>query len=234
MLGQLCLDGSRWDRLRLDRSQVLRLPVLRVCLTTGQGWGARRRLDRGARLLARSGVRRALAQRGFEGWPELERRGILPVEAAPLCRSLAAPLALAALERQGEDPARSAVTLRAGRVSRDMEQAARQLCPVVRDLFIDAGPSGHELASQLYWDYGAAVCPTGCSAAPVTLSFDGERPGPEDGCQLRLWGVSPKLAGLEIAAPELVVPEDLDPLPVLSAMWTSGRLRREELAVKIT
>ena len=233
MLGELCWGAGRWEPARLDRGQVLCLPVLRARLAQGEDWLSRRRLERSARLLARGGVRRVFTARGFRDWAALERRGIRPVEGAPLCRFLAAALALAALERRGEDPARSAVTLRAGRVSRDVERSARLLCPVVRELFIDAGAGGRALAEALYREFGAAVCPEG-RGAPVALCFDGERPAGEEGCLLRLWGREPDLAGLELAAPSLTVPEELEALPVLSALWESGRLKGEELTVKIT
>lgn len=65
-----------------------------------------RRLERAAELLCRAGVRRVLAQEGFAGWPLLEAAGLQRVSAAALCQALAAPLALAALKRQGIAPGR--------------------------------------------------------------------------------------------------------------------------------
>lgn len=221
VLGVLSWGQERWGRVRLSRERVLELAVLRASLAPG-GRREGRRLDRAGRLLLRQGVRLLLPLRRSPPPVEVERLGLSWVEPTPLYRFLAAPLVLATLEREGRSPRRSAVALRGRRVDQDLERTARLLCPVVRELVIDAPAGGEALARALYWEYGIAVRPDG--GADVSVRFGGEPA--EKG--LLLCGPAPDLGGVSVTAPEIAVPEELESLPVLSALWQAGRLREKD------
>lgn len=222
MLGVLRWSPDR--RVVLGRGQVLGLPVLEARLDPGGRWGGRR-LERAARLLARQGVKRILPLRDFSGQQGLERRGLLPVEPLPLYRTMAGELALAALSQTGKEAGRAGIALRGERVDGDLARAARLLCPRVRTLTIQVPRGGEQLARELYWEFGAAVSPEGETDAAVRFSGRGQ-----DG-ELVLCGPTPQLLGLEIKAPGLDLPEELEPLPVLTALWQAGRLELEQLEI---
>ena len=222
MLGVLRWSPDR--RVVLGRGQVLGLPVLEARLDPGGRWGGRR-LDRAARLLARQGVKRILPLRNFGGQQGLERRGLLPVEPLPLYRAMAGELALAALSQAGKETGRAGIALRGERVDAELARAARLLCPRVRTLIIQVPRGGEQLARKLYWEFGAAVSPEG--KADAAVRFSGRR---QDG-ELVLCGSMPELQGLEVKAPGLDLPEELEPLPVLTALWQAGRLELEQLDV---
>lgn len=225
MLGVLRWSPDR--RVVLGRGQVLGLPVLEARLDPGGRWGGRR-LDRAARLLARQGIRRILPLRDFDRWRELERRGLLPVEPLPLYRAMAGELALAVLHRAGKEAGRAGIALRGERVDAELARAARLLCPRVRTLIIQVPRGGEQLARELYWEFGAAVSPEGETDAAVRFSGRGR-----DG-ELVLCGPMPQLLGLELKAPGLDLPEEPEPLPVLTALWQAGRLELEQLDITWT
>jgi len=207
----------------LDLDRVLTLPVVRAQLAEG-AWSRRRQLDRAVRLLERQGVRRLLPRRESDD-PAPE--GLRWVDPAPMCRHMAAPLALAELERRGRDPRRTRIALRGRGVDQALARAARLLCPTVRELVIDAPFGGERLAKQLYWDYGVAVCPGG--GADLSVRFGGTPEAGEEG--FLLCGPRPDLGGLALTAPAVAVPEELEELPVLCALWEAGRLGEGELKI---
>ncbi len=102
MLGQVVYqrDGKG---TKVVRAPLHGVPVLRVALDP-EGFWARRRAGRAARRLVRQGAARVLVPEDFPFWEELSRAGLRPVDPLPLLRSCAAPMALALLRRQGEDP----------------------------------------------------------------------------------------------------------------------------------
>lgn len=160
MVGWLVREDRRGRRPVLERTQLAGMTVLRAGVPAPDALAQRkleRRLERAAELLCRAGVRRVLAQEGFAGWPLLEAAGLQRVSAAALCQALAAPLALAALKRQGIAPGQAAVSLAGTRVNRPLFQAAEQLCRHVRTLIVDAPAGGRELAGYLRCAYGAPV-----------------------------------------------------------------------------
>lgn len=225
MLGLLCRVPGRWGKVSLDLDRVLSLPVVRAELAGG-AWSERRQLSRAVRLLERQGVRRLLPRRESDA-PAPE--GLRWVDPTPMCRYMAAPLALAELERRGEDPHRTRIALRSRGVDSALERTARLLCPTVRELVIDVPFGGERLAKRLYWDYGVAVCPGG--GADLSVRFGGTPEVGEEG--FLLYGSKPDLGALALTAPGLTVPEELEPLPVLCALWESGRLGEEELKISI-
>ena len=225
MLGLLRWGPER--RVVLERGQVLGLPVLEIKLDYGGRWGGRR-LDRAARLLARNGVRRVLPSRDFDDWKALERRGLLPIEPLPLYGAMAGELALSALRQAGKEPGRAGIALRGERVDAELARTARLLCPRVRTLIIQVPRGGERLARELYWEFGAAVSPEG--EADAVVRFSGRI---QEG-ELVLCGPAPELLGLEIHAPGLRLPEELEEMSVLTALWQAGRLELEQLDITWT
>ncbi len=224
MIGQLVLAPK--GRGTAAPGRLYGLPVLRGWADPGGFWGERR-LRRAGRELRRAGVLRVLTPRDFVWWPLLEQLGLRPVDQTPFLRAQSAPLALAALERQGLAPDRAAVALRGLRADRDMARTAAQLCPRVRRLIIDAPRGGQELARWLRWEFGIPVLPPG-EQGQAALAF-------QAGCAveagtLELWGPGPRLAGLTLAAPALEA-EDREDLSLLTALWEGGKLGPEDIKI---
>lgn len=219
MLGVLSWNGQR--DTTAERIQMLGLRVLRVSIPSGGRW-EKHRLRRAARLLARQRVRRVLAPREFDGWQELERWGLYPVDPTPLYRAMADRLALADLGRRGVENRQACVVLRGDYVDADLERAARLLCPQVRALIIQVDWGGERLARELYWTFGAALQTQRHPDTVVRFSGKGQ-PGELVLC------AQPELLGLGLEAEGLALPEELEPMPLLAALWQSGRLSLEEL-----
>jgi len=221
VLGLLCWSEGR--DIRLERAQLLGLPVLRVSFSPGGRWAARR-LHRAARLLVRNGVRRVLVPVAFDGWQELNRWGLRGVDPVPLHRAMADRLVLAELERRGVEKERACVALRGEYVDAELARTARLLCPQVRTLIIQVVWGGERLVRELYREFGA-VAPPGAQA-DVAVRFGGEG-GPGE---LVLCG-QPELLGLDLEWPGITLPEELERLPLLTVLWQAGRLSLEELRV---
>lgn len=222
MLGLVSWNAE--GKVSAQRSQVLGLPVLCVRVPFGGRW-EKRRLGRAARLLERWGVRRVLVPTDFVHWDVLEGRGLTGVEVLPLYRAMAERMTLAVLECRGVEPCRACVELRGDHVDADMARTARLLCPQVRSVMIRVDRGGERLARELYWEFGAALRPEG--EADVAVRFGGV--GQEG--ELVLCGSAPELLGLEPKAPGLELPQELEPMPLLTALWQVGRLNLEQLQV---
>ena len=224
MLGELvyCAGGDGRPR----RQERYGLTVLRVEVCPG-GWGEAGRLKRAARRLARQGAARVLVPEDFPFWEELSRAGLRPVDPLPLLRSCAAPMALALLRRQGEDPLRAAVALRGSRAERDLVRAAEELCPRVRDLCLSVQTGGGELERYLHRQYGVALRPD-WDGVQAAIRFD---PRAEEAGQavLSLFGPEADLAGLAVSVPGLERQKEGQWLPLLEILWETGRLERTDL-----
>lgn len=196
------------------------LRLLRVCVPAP---GRRGQLRRAARLLVKARVGRVLVPTGFGAWDLLGKYGLSPVETEDFCRAMAAPLALGALKGLGLDPGAAAVALRGERVTRPMRMAALALCPRVRSLTVSAPLGGEALQAELRREYGVADVAEGRRTPDVAVHFSEIWGG--GAVVLRLYGPAPELAGLTLdcAVPEL--PEDCQRLPLLAALWETGRLR---------
>lgn len=221
MLGLLQWSEERGVSLR--RAQLLGLPVLRAEVHRGGRW-EQHRLGRAGRLLTRQGVRRVLVPREFADWNVLTRQGLAGVDPLPLYRAAADRLVLARLERRGVVVHRACVALRGEHVDADLARAARLLCPQVRALDIQVERGGERLARELYWEFGAALCSG--EPADVAVRFGG--PGQEG--ELVLCG-APELLGLTLAVRGAALPEGLEAIPLITALWQAGRLNVRQLCV---
>lgn len=238
MVGILEYKEGRGRRPAASAETLGGLPCLRVEIPAAPGLAPARlarRVDKGARLLIRAGVRRVLTAADFPWWPRLEARGLGPVDPTGLCQALAASLALAALERQGSDPARSTVVLAGRWAAPPLLQAAEALCPRVRRLCL-AVPGEEELLTAWLWEeFGAACVPAeALGQVEVVLRFTPgawERTGR---AELTLYGPRPDLAGLSVGLPVGCSAGGLEELPVAALLWEAGRLEAEELLISST
>lgn len=221
MLGVLCWSEERG--VRLERAQLLGLPVLRASLAPDGRW-EKHRLGRAARRLERQGVRRVLVPRGFDQWEILERHGLTGVDPLFLYRTMADQLVLAELDRRGVGTYKACVALRGECVDGDLVRAAYLLCPRVRTLLIQVEWGGEKLTRDLYREFGAGE--PSCTQADVAVRFSGKGQGGE----LVLCG-KPELQGMELEVPGLTVPEETEPLPMLTALWQAGVLNIQQLRV---
>lgn len=159
----------------------------------------------------------------FCRWELLYRWGLGPVDPVPFFRACAGGLALAVLRREGIPPHQGTVALRGRRVDRDMVRAAEFLCSRVRDVAVSAPVGGGELAAWLRREFGAPIRPDS-GEIPAAVCFDGT--GALEGRRvLTLFGPEAGLAGIRLRASALE-PEDREKLPLMAALWESGRGER--------
>ncbi len=226
MLGEIVFEREAGLRIYLERAERLGLPVLRASLSP-DGLGGTRRLRRAGRALRRSGVTRVLVPAGFARWEVLSNQGLRGVDPLLFLQNQAGGLVLAALARRGLEPGSCAVALRGERADRLMEQTARVLCPRVRDVCICAPRGGEELSAALRWEFGAAVRPdfSGVDAA-VRFSPNSADGG---GAVLDLFQPGLELCGVRISLEDGSLPPECEPLPLLAALWETGRVREDAL-----
>lgn len=216
MLGVLCPGQGK---LQVERVDILGLPALWVRVPTGGYWQMRR-LARAERLLTRQGVRHLLPLRDVPDW----NVSVPVVDPLPLYRTMADQLVLEVLKRRGVERHRAAVVLAGERVDGDLARAACLLCPRIHTLLLEVERGGERLARELYREFGAAVSVGG--QADVRVRFSGSKqPGELVLCH------RPDLLGMRMEAPGLCLPEQLEPMPLMTALWQSGRLERNEIRV---
>ena len=229
MIGHIVPGAGDRLLVRLTREEIYGLPLLR-----GETPGDRltvRRVRRTAAALRKKGVVRALAPEGFPFWETVLKQGLRPVETGELCRALAAPIALAALEGEGIPPHLASVLLRGERVTRALRAAALELCPRVRQLLVEAPAGGEALRQQLRQEFGLPAV-EGHAGREVHLTLCFSRPdGTRPGRTADLSGETPAPAGCRFGLRQGALPEDAAALPLLSVLWTSGRLERDEISV---
>ncbi len=212
MLGWVTVGESR--KAVLHRAQLMGLPLWKLELPAcGRSW--ERRVNKGLRLFAQQRVTRVLTASDFPHWPMLLTQGFRPVDTCSLRCALAPLWVESMLQDQGRAPRNAALRLMGERVGPDLKQVARNLCPLVRSLVINA-PGGEILAAALRREFGLPVLPGGW-AADLTLRF-------EDG---------PLLSGVEFGVKGACLPPDCDALPLLSVLWQCGRVPLEEITLQI-
>lgn len=229
MTGHIVPGAGNRFLVRLSRERLLGLPLLR-----GEVPGREltpRRVRRAARALRKAGVVRVMAPEGFPLWEEILAQGLRPVETGELCRSLAVPVTLAALAGDGVPLRQASVTLQGDRVTRALRAAAMELCPQVRQLLVEVPAGGEELQRELSREFGLPVVEGGPERQThLTLCFSPSgRAG--RGRIADLSGETPALTEYRFSLREGALPGDAAALPLLSALWASGRLERSDIAV---
>lgn len=231
MLGHILLMERKGRKADIMPERVYGLTLLcsQVPTPAGTREGAvRHRVERSARVLERAGVSRVLAPEGFAWWDALRASGLLPVDPAPLCASLASRLALAALERRGVPPGKAVVALRGGRVSRPFFQAAEELASAVRGVAVSSPNGGEALSAHLRQEYGMPVLEEGPGAeADLTLEFS-RISAAAGGETLILYG-RPDLKGLGVYHRDGDWPSGFESLPLAAALWEAGELSLNDL-----
>ena len=211
MLGRIRWEDRR--KIGLEEERLLDLPVLTLTLPAREK-GSERRLNKGVRLLRQRRVTRVLTPAGFDDWPALYERGLRAVDTTPLRCALVPAWVRASLAVKGVRPENAVLCLRGNRESPEMVRSALAVCPMVRGLVIDA--PGGALSARLRREFGMPVLPARSAQAHLTLTFD----------------PSPVLTG-RFALQHVPLPEDCDRLPLLAALWESGRIKTEEILVRV-
>lgn len=228
MIGHI-VPGTGWTpRVKLCPERVLDLPLLRAELPGADE--KPRHVRRVARALRKRGVRRVLVPPGFLYWDILENQGLIPVETGDFCRTLAVPAALAALTAEGVRAETATVVFRGERVTRSMRMAALSLCPQVRHLLIAAPVGGEALRRELRREFGVPALEDGPARRPhLAVHFTpaagrGER-------VVDLAGPEPALEGFGFSHRTETLPGDCQTLPLLCALWESGRLDPADIVI---
>lgn len=220
MVALLRYDGRKRGRVRMRQVLHSGVVFLAVDLPKRMGGVRWRRL---ARSLRKRGARRAIPV--GEG-PSPQRLGLVPVDPAPLCRSLAPAMTQALL---AQIPLRCRRVALRGEDGRTAAALAQALCAQARTLLLDFDRGEEELARDLRGRLGIACPHLGQGEEPQMCLELAPRPtkGP---CTVRLWG-EPDLGGLTLTA--AAPPPGTPPLAFWTVLWETGRLRAEEIAVTL-
>ena len=213
MLGRIRWGSGR--KIVLGAERILELPVLLLELPRFAR-RPERAVRKGSDLLVKHGVKYVLAPPDFSWWFILTGAGLRPVDTIPLRRALVPAWTAAQLNRRGIAPEQAILRLKGERWEPVLEELAWDLCPMVRRLIFDV-PGGEEMANRLRREKGIPVLPGNFTNAHLTLRLD-------DG---------PILAGAEITLPGWELPVDCDILSMLSVLWETGRVKIEEIVLKL-
>ena len=231
MLGQLCWDEALGQKIILNGGEVESLRTVQGILSPKEtllSW----RLGRLAKKFRRHGVSRLLVPNGFSHWDILEKYGLSSVQTLPFLRVLAGPLLLTALVKGGYDPKRCTIALRGRRVTKEMERAVDYLLPHVRDIVITAPSGGEDLIVWMRQEWGIASRPDRGQMEGV-VCFDGTVA--QNGVQvLTLFEDNICICGLGIKLTEKESSEGTEQLPLLAALWETGRIELSGLEFYLT
>ena len=210
-------------RIRWGNGRKIELYTERLCglfvLTANLPQNTRapeRAAGRAARLLRKNRVIRVLAPPEFPWWGLLRDAGLRAVDTSALRRALAPVWVERLLKRQGIAPERAVLRLKGEEKEPALEELARTLCPLVHGMVFDL-PGGPAAAECLRREMGVPVLPAGFAEAHLTLLL-------RDG---------PVLTGAEAVLPGRVLPADCDRLSLISVLWETGRIKSEEIALKL-
>ena len=213
MLGRIGCGSGR--KIEVNVEQIHALPVLTVGLPQHvQRPG--RAVEKGADLLRRNGVRCVLTPPDFSWWPELSRSGLRSVKTCRL-RCVLAPIWVEMqMERRNILRTEAVLCLKGERYDPVLEPLARELCPLVRGLVFDI-PGGETAADHLRHEIGMPILPGDFNQVQLTLRL-------EDG---------PVLTGAKITLPGRELPADCDTTALISVLWETGRIKSEEIVLKL-
>ena len=212
------LGWLRWSKRRnvmAEEIRLLGLPVMLLYLPERLR-GRERKMSKALARLTRQRVSRLLVPPEFEYWSLCIRTGLYPVDTRALCCVLAPVWVDTVLRAKGNRPEQAVLRLCGTRENSDMERVARSLCPLVRNLIIDV-PGKGELAAHLRQEFGMPVLAAQAARADLTLHF---APGPI-------------LKGAKYSLRGCLLPRECEILPLLSALWESGRIQTEEITLQI-
>lgn len=213
MLGRICWGSKRKIVLRME--QILGLSALTVELPQTVR-KRKREIKRGAGLLRKNRVVRVLTPPDFPWWPLLEQEGLRPVETQMLRCMLAPGWVAAQLKQRNIPPETAILCLKGERYEPALEWLSRELCPLVRSLVFDV-PGGDEAANRLRREMGIPILPRDFAQVHLTMRLD----------------EGPVLDGAEITLPGRELPTDCDSVSLIGALWETGRIKSEEIVLKL-
>ena len=213
MLGRVRWGSGR--KVALKREDLLGLPVLLAELPRNSR-RPERNVKQSAELFRKKRVTRVLTPPEFPWWAILVRAGLQPVETRRLRIVLAPAWVEVQLERRNIRPTDAVLCLQGEKTEYDMELIARELCPLVRNLILDF-PGGYETANRLRRELGIPILPRECPNAHLTLRLD----------------EGPLLIGAKFALKDKTLPDDCEADSLISALWESGRVKTEEILLRI-
>lgn len=210
MVGYLHYTGRR-GHVRLYRHRIQGLTVLEAALPGKEGrFLAKRRAQKGLKLLRQTGCKRLLA-------PCTEENTFPLVHTRALWQSMAGPLALTELDLQGLEPRRCVVALHSDRPSRSFLRACQLLAREVKALSLSL-----ESSEQMMWQLQQQLgIPLVEGSGDVTLSF---LPGVCRKKYFALGNLDPIIPDYRLSLDGLELPEGCPELPLLAALLDAGRL----------
>ena len=213
MLGKI-----RWGSVRrpkIEQSEVCGLAVLQLILPERMRDKAHL-VGKGLRLLSKRGITRVLVPKDWIFWPQLVQNGLRGVETQAFRCAFAPMWANFLLKEKNVAISEATLLLKGERESGEMERVARLLCPLVRNMAIDA-PGRGNIAAALRREFGLPVLPARNVQADLTMDFF---PAPTlVGVDFQLKGKGP-------------LPLGYDPLSILSVLWETGRIQIEDILLK--
>lgn len=127
------------------------------CGASPNGPIARYRARQGVRMLREAGVRSAVFPVDFPYTALFIRQGVLPVDALPLRRTLAAPLTRRRLESGGYSPAQAVVAVSGERPVREVTECAKALALSYRYVLLSVKGDAEPFARNLRREYGISL-----------------------------------------------------------------------------
>ena len=213
MLGRIRWGNGR--KVELKTEQILGISLLCIELPQNSRRPAEKVIQKGAELLCRNHITRVLTPSEFP-WDILAHAGLRPVETRALRCALTPIWVKTQLKQRGICPEEAVLRLKGAKREFELEQVARSLCPMVRNLIVDM-PNGNMAAKRLRQEMGVPVLSGETFAAHLTLLFDG----------------GPVLAGAKAALRHKELPLDCESFPLLEVLWENGRIKTEEIVLEI-
>lgn len=213
MLGRIRWGSGR--KIVFGAERMLDLSVLTVALPQ-RARRPERAVRKGISLFLKHRVKYVLTPSDFPWWSILIELGLRPVDTIPLRCALTPVWVTAQLKRRGITQEQAILRLKGERWEPALEGLARDLCPIVRRLVFDV-PGGEAVANRLRCEMGLPVLPGHITNVHLTLWLN-------DG---------PVLTGAEFTLPGRELPADCDRLPMISVLWEAGRIKTEEIVLKI-
>lgn len=218
---------------RFSAGEELALGLSCFVVTLPPEEGLRRRLltGRAAKLLLRHGVRECACPRDFAFPAAFARRGLTAIDRRPLLRQKAAQGTLLARQAAGLT---GGIAIASARVTAEVEQAAERLLRRTERVALLRCPGAERLQWRLRREMGASlrlVDEVQLSEAETLLRFDDRA-----ACGRRLT-LSPERAELfpALRLPPLLAGAltDAEEETLALLLWRGGRLRAEEIGLKV-
>ncbi len=213
MLGRIRWGSGRKSIIRVE--EILELPILTLELPQHVRRPERLLRKAAAQLCSRR-VKSVLTPPDFPWWQLLLQAGLRPVDTG-LLRCVLAPRWVAVqLERQGISREEAVLRLKGEEEELLPGELVCALCPLARSLVFDF-PGGERMADHIRRETGMPVLPRNFDGVHLTLHLHN----------------GPLLTGAEITLSDRQLPADCEQWELLSVLWESGRIKTEEIVLKL-